>query len=313
MKKIKLILITLILLTSITNANALNRGSEQNITDFLSTCNISNANNLSYSNHIPTYKDNLLVTDRDNYLVFSNSTIIGIVTDFNNIYTYTDLSEKNISTYQLTKFHYIEYKNDDLLIYLDNQYFSIIENDFFKQTPPLVAEEFVLNLQPLNIKQTRASSKYLSVPSMKQNTSYTCWATCIASVAKFYGKPTTDPSVISRNHGIDPTKRGATIGETQSAMKSQFGINSTIIAQGPSAYEIISLINSSKPLITGFVSNIYGHMVVVRGYSEGSSYLTVSYMDPATGTYKSTQVITDRKIQFTVGNTTYTSTTYLKL
>lgn len=77
--------------------------------------------------------------------------------------------------------------------------------------------------------------------------------------------------------------------------------------------EIINLINANKPIITGFLADIYGHMCVIKGYSQGSSYLSVSYMDPASGSYRTTQVTTDRKIQFKIGNKTYTSACYLKL
>lgn len=132
-------------------------------------------------------------------------------------------------------------------------------------------------------------------------------------MAKYKGKPYIAPSTISKNHGINPNKQGANIGETQLAMSSQFGIASSVVLQGPSAMEVINLINANKPLITGFSSSVDGHMCVIRGYAEGSSYYSVSYMDPSTATYKTAQITTDRKIQIKVGNRTYTSSCYLRL
>lgn len=293
------------------NTFALNNTNIDNISEFLSTCQIQ-SNKVWISNSIPTYRDDTKVNDDINYLIFLEESIIGILTNTEGVLTYTDLTTKSINNYKFENIRAIEYTDLDTIIYLDDIAYSIIDNDFISLSR-VNYELFNLNIQEVNLHQTRASSKYLNVPKYQQDTSYTCWATCIASVAKYKGKPYTTPSTISRNHGIDPNTRGATIGETKLAMSSQFGIQSSVISNGPSATELINLINSDKPLITGFLSSTSGHMCIIRGYAEGSSYYTVSYMDPSSATYKTSQIITDRKIQFKVGNITYTSASYLKL
>lgn len=281
------------------------------ITDFLSTCQIT-SENLSVSESVPTYKDGKILTTDTNYIIFSENHVIGILTETKGIFTYMDLTDKSISNYAVNKVHAIEYDGIDILIYVDDSTYRISKDEMIKDKE-LKYGASKLKTEKIYLMQTRSSSKYLSIPKYKQDTNYTCWATCISSVAKYKGKPYTAPSTISRNHGIDPNKRGATIDETQLAMSSQFGIKSIVISQGPSAMELINLINANKPVITGFKSSQNGHMCVIRGYAEGSSYLTVSYLDPSSATYKTSQVTTDRKIQFKVGNLTYTSATYLKL
>lgn len=304
-------LIVFLINISLINIYAIDENNDE-INEFLSTCNLYEYDNLTYSNPIPTYEENKLITEKVNYFIFSSNNIIGVLTDLGNSYIYMNLSNKEISKYNIKDIYSIEYENNDILIYFDNLSFSVANNDFFNKKSSR-NEKIHLIYNKINLIQSRASSKYLSVPAYQQDTNYTCWATCIASVAKFKGKLYIVPSVISKNHGIDPNRKGATLDETRMAMNSQFAISSSSIYQGPSAMEIISLINSSKPIITGFNSSDSGHMVVIRGYSEGSNYVTVSYMDPATATYKSSQIITDRKIQFSVGYKVYTSSCYLKL
>lgn len=282
------------------------------IEEFLSLCNISQYNNLSYSNSINTYKDKVLVNDENNYLIFSNDNIIGMLNYSDGNFIYTDLSDKIINNYNVNKIYSVEYIENDILIFFNSFSFSLTNNNFVDEIYSInKSGNFKLN--NISIIQSRASSKYLSIPIYQQDTSYTCWATCIASVAKYKGKPYIVPSTISKNYGINPSQKGATLDETRLAMKSQFGISSESVYTGPSASEIISLINSSKPIITGFNCGTAGHMVVIRGYAEGSSYLTVSYMDPYTATIKTSQITTDRKIKFSLGSYTYISTCYLKL
>lgn len=283
----------------------------EKITDFLSTCQIK-SQYISISEPVPTYKDKKLFNNDMNYIVLTGNHIAGILTDTNGIFTYMDLSDKSIGNYIVTTVYAIEYRDIDILIYIDNIAYSV-SKDEINTTTDFKKTTTKFNTEKISLLQTRSSSKYLSIPKYKQDTNYTCWATCIASVAKYKGRPYTAPSAISRAHGIDPNKRGATIGETQLAMSSQFRIKSTIISKGPHSMDIINLINADKPLITGFKSPQKGHMCVIRGYAEGSSYFTVSYLDPSSATYKTSQVTTDRNIQFKVGNITYTSATYLKL
>lgn len=293
------------------NVLAIDNKEFESIENFLSTCQIK-AQDISISESISTYKDGKIINSDINYMLLNGNHVLGMLTKTNGVLTYMDLTEKNIDNYMVNKIHAIEYDMTDIIIYMDDIGYSVTKDEIFvNQEHKYLTSNF--NTEKIHLLQTRASSKYLSIPKYKQDTDYTCWATCIASVAKYKGKPYTAPSTISRNHGIDPNDRGGTIGETQLAMSSQFGIKSTVVSKGPSAIELINLINSNKPVITGFQSAIKGHMCVIRGYAEGSSYCTVSYLDPSSATYKTSQITTDRKIQFKVGNITYTSSCYLKL
>lgn len=59
---------------------------------------------------------------------------------------------------------------------------------------------------------------------------------------------------------------------------------------------------------TGFLSYVYNHMGVIRGYSQGSVHLSTI----SSTSFKTTQVTTDRKIPFKADHQTYMKACYGK-
>ena len=132
----------------------------EKITDFLSTCQIK-SQNISISEPVPTYKDKKLFNNDMNYIVLTGNHIAGILTDTNGIFTYMDLSDKSIGNYIVTTVYAIEYRDIDILIYIDNIAYSV-SKDEINTTTDFKKTTTKFNTEKISLLQTRSSSKYLS-------------------------------------------------------------------------------------------------------------------------------------------------------
>lgn len=156
-----------------------------------------------------------------------------------------------------------------------------------------------------NVPQTFATQKYLTVPKVKQNATYSCWAACVKSIAGYYGITKSIDEIynianVTKYNGADITK----VWDVLEASPFYFSCESEY-AGGSSclAFETLQYyIDQGYPLygsvvyIEGTSGFSPGHAVVVRGYynyTNTSAYAgSISYMNPYTGQYEASNVLT---------------------
>lgn len=148
----------------------------------------------------------------------------------------------------------------------------------------------------------------LDVPSVKQaEGSKQCWAACIASICKYYGKSATIDSVytkagIAKYNGADTYDASDTL--------EAYGFDVTWKWRGSyNWYQLRTAIFSKEAPIfascnasTGSSgSSSIGHAVVIRGfyvYKNVSQVGIITYMDPDVGRYVSSTVATDKNFNY---------------
>lgn len=253
--------------------------------------------------------------------IVSNSTIVGILQVYQNFDGDTIFSYSEGYADALNRFIS---QNSAIALIAEGQAVSLVST----QTSMSLSEtatatfselsDFDLPLcHPLSVIQTlnissslRATPDTYTLPvNLKlQSENWDCWAACVASMGQFYGGASLTSLQVADAVGIHTT---ATMYQTRSALSSVFGVTTSRISQSPVFSDIVyNTYNRSAPLVAGFSGPKVGHMVVIRGYASGSSYLNVLFMDPGVG-YSSVSVLQNQPLTITWAGVLYTCNEYL--
>lgn len=207
--------------------------------------------------------------------------------------------------------------SDELYISVNDNYRNIVSSaKTFYDDLDIVQGEEIYAVKKINfnsiINNTRSSGQLanLAVPQEQQPSSNSCWATCIVSIMKHYGYTQTVQQVYTKSGTAYNTMQST---QVASNTLNAYGYETGVNKQTQSMYYrdvlimdnlITELYFNESPIFAGFKysSGTAGHAVVIQGYLNTSTNKTFSYMDPASGTYKSSVVPTNGSITIVNSN-----------
>ena len=253
---------------------------------------------LSLGSKIPSVFEDGTETETSSYPLLAGESIIGMfqIDESNMSMSYSEAGADVIDEL----FH----TNDKITLVMSESSLSVLcENgatdiygngaDAFSQ---ISLQEYTDQRVSLSIPRTSRNTNYgyVSVPAFSQTTKYNCWAACMASVMKHKsGNNYTVAKIVTDTR--HPIGRGAEAREV-AAYLINYGFSPQACVS--KANTIISALQSGYPLIGfGFYSTGEGHGIVINGYNSGSSFFSISYMDPDTGSAGSAYVSSDNPIK----------------
>lgn len=178
-------------------------------------------------------------------------------------------------------------------------------------TVPL-ASNSELTIRPSIMTRANGDAVFLDVPSIMQPTNQSCWATSTASILQYYGLYRTPANVCSAanvnlNTYLSAADTAELIGDYYGFGWGKNGDTNTFYYKLIMDTLITETYINDSPIFAGFApasnsSTGAGHAVVVQGYVN-LTYPTMSYMDPADGLYKASNVPSNGDVAITVSGT----------
>lgn len=147
-----------------------------------------------------------------------------------------------------------------------------------------IKEEFV-DLKTIPMTVATGNGKWLGLSVLGQSEN-TCWAACMSSILKHYGKNVSVDNILKITGKANCTgnDRKADYDEVKNYFYDYYNYSSTKFNQFELTFSKIKTeINAGRPIWQAIGYNIGGgHAVVIEGYQEkgSSKYNTVSIMDP---------------------------------
>ncbi len=296
------------------------------------------ANELSFGNGIKIYSlhDGLIIdTEKTVFPVYysNNGEMIGAIQvfyDFNHkiqyFYQETNLSElrevleKSSAVMILSDEDGTAVIGDKIVLYFGNVH------DDLEETAENITKER-LTVITSNRYSANFSSNTLSYPSYHTVTGFNssdlkkgmgsynaiCWAACMASVIKYHTHGTYSAEEIA---GYSDYSKS--MGEVRASLNNYYSVStSASYTSSPSEITIMSNLCNDYPLLLGMrrASPNLGHMITIYGYSAGSNYFSVYYLDPlGSGAFYTSTVSAVSPITFTLPSlcsTTFYCESYL--
>lgn len=165
----------------------------------------------------------------------------------------------------------------------------------------MIREKVIANvdIELNNIPQNYATQKYLTVPKVKQNSTDSCWAACVKSIAGYYGITKSIDEIYNianvtkyKGLGISGVLDVLEAAPFYFSCEPEYcGGNSCL------AFETLQYyLDLGYPLFGGAVyDDSKGHALVIRGYynyTNTSEYAgSISYMNPFSGQYEASNVL----------------------
>lgn len=258
---------------------------------------LSSVSSISLGSEIPTYivgdetQDNLVVAEVRYYPVLSNFNVIGLLGVYENNGQYNfSYSEGNTDLISdalgKSKEIALVWKNTRLQVLTPSEAsvtFVGTANDVnriqFKNPLETCTE---LSLIPSNAFRAYPNSASVSVPTKLQTYDWDCWAACTACIGQFHtGLNYTSLYVANEmnyNHG---GKMPVVIDALDTIYKRFVSYD-----KNPSYKTICDVIyNRRNPIGAGLIipNGSPWHMVVIYGYTTGSSYSSIMIMEPSSG------------------------------
>ncbi len=160
---------------------------------------------------------------------------------------------------------------------------------------------------PFAPSSTRATGQYyIDLPCYKQLLKNSCWAACTRSVGEYY----TPHNIWSEADIYDVCgipyndDNGGGLPDVSYALSQLYGYGGNILPfHGSMKFSTVGeYISAGRPLV-GSVdasgSSDIGHAVAIRGYYQDTDFGIFTFMDPATGTYRGTNVTSDKQYYYT--------------
>lgn len=187
---------------------------------------------------------------------------------------------------------------------------SVANLRFIDPYEKLYSLNITTNAEQIPSAHSLPSSYSLSVPTKYRSERWDCWAACVASVGQYYTGIKKSSLQVADAVGI---YEGADVYETRDALSSVYGVNASVYGGSLSPLEVEeTLYYDETPIIAGMqpVRGGVGHMVVIKGYSTGSYYTSLSIMDPEEGS-TAVSISTSNPIQFPLFGETFKMTAYI--
>lgn len=261
---------------------------------------ISDYDTVYMGQKVPTYlitDTEFRVADAQYYPIIADSSVIGLIgisnDNGNYQFSYTEGYNYKINS-AMTENPFVAIINNGEQFEIINSRHNLLSlNSSIEYTNP--TEKLI----ELNLKISTYLPNYfnLSVPKKLQSTNWDCWSACAASLGQYYnnGKVYTSIQVGEMiNH--------KTYGYARDVIKALYDIYGVVVSTRAGSPDLgdlmLWLYDYEAPTIAGiYYGGDAGHMVVIDGWSSGTSYTALRMMDPASG-YMTVSITAGRYIEF---------------
>lgn len=252
---------------------------------------LHNHSSISLGNRIFTYvvkssgEDGFSIADVQYYPIMDNNTVVGIVgateVDGVNIFSYSEgYSEQLNSVLQ---------ENESIALLGNGAKLSVISAADAQKYPGIYFSNPSAKTALISRHQASyalPSSYSCIVPQkLQESNEMLCWAACTASFGQYYTGINMTAHEVADDLGIDASAGGTPM-DVIEGLESIYSLNSNMIIDGGimSYITICKKICENRPIIAGIESaNGTDHMVIIDGYSSGSNYSALMFMEPDGG------------------------------